>query len=597
MTLRPLLLGAVFLGIASPSALAEHTLSYLYIEANTGTSSGGHVGAKLDDTVYHFQNKDGLILLERDPWDRFQHLYSDLDNRDIHLAYLAVPESDIQSIHDHLDTLFLEQTARLSWIASSEQDLELLKALHQRIPFEIPGAGFFVDQPSSTVRKSEWSHSPMNREDAEKRLREIVIQRERLRYQPATAVDLGQKSLSSPQGFASQWTELSQHQIAFEWILGLRHLEASTLLDGGPLTGKSTEASCSDREWLMRYRKRLEGDALKILGNPYPGSGLALLRMLARAETIRLSLEKKRLFLLRSSTEADPHRQERDDYFTIGQSKLEADLNQRLEALKSDLFCDQDTDDFRYHRLELVALDLSQTRDATAARRAVIFGDDPGLPKGMGWIPTDPHQYDGMPSESEIEELKRESERRKSSLMESMRYHLITRNCVTQLIQSVNSSFPDQQEPPSFGGHIKPLESQAYIPFRFFELVRHRYPVSALEDILSFRHRALTEKRADQDNLWTALQEGNTLTGTRYQPREQDGLFLFFTDGDPWIRPLLGTVNLTLGLSGTTLGLLTAPWDQGRLLEAGAKGSLFSLPELVFWNIRKGSYTEATLRH
>jgi hypothetical protein len=36
------------------------------------------------------------------------------------------------------------------------------------------------------------------------------------------------------------------------------------------------------------------------------------------------------------------------------------------------------------------------------------------------------------------------------------------------------------------------------------------------------------------------------------------------------------------------LGALRAPWDRGRMFTSGLKGAAFSLPELFFFNLRKG---------
>ena len=57
-----------------------------------------------------------------------------------------------------------------------------------------------------------------------------------------------------------------------------------------------------------------------------------------------------------------------------------------------------------------------------------------------------------------------------------------------------------------------------------------------------------------------------------------------------WSRPLLGTLNLGYGLLQTGLGILTAPFDRAERLRRGLRGSLYSLPELAFFNIRKGSF-------
>ena len=55
-------------------------------------------------------------------------------------------------------------------------------------------------------------------------------------------------------------------------------------------------------------------------------------------------------------------------------------------------------------------------------------------------------------------------------------------------------------------------------------------------------------------------------------------------------RPLFGAVNLVVGIAASAVGLIALPVDGGATLWAGLKGALFSLPELFFQNIRKGSF-------
>jgi hypothetical protein len=50
------------------------------------------------------------------------------------------------------------------------------------------------------------------------------------------------------------------------------------------------------------------------------------------------------------------------------------------------------------------------------------------------------------------------------------------------------------------------------------------------------------------------------------------------------------------GLGVAAAGLAMLPLDGGTLLTAGLKGAFFSLPELAFFNIRKGSFPDATGR-
>jgi len=55
-------------------------------------------------------------------------------------------------------------------------------------------------------------------------------------------------------------------------------------------------------------------------------------------------------------------------------------------------------------------------------------------------------------------------------------------------------------------------------------------------------------------------------------------------------RPLYGIANLLVGIGGTLTGLALLPIDGGTTLRRGLYGALFSLPELAFVNIRKGSF-------
>ena len=44
------------------------------------------------------------------------------------------------------------------------------------------------------------------------------------------------------------------------------------------------------------------------------------------------------------------------------------------------------------------------------------------------------------------------------------------------------------------------------------------------------------------------------------------------------------------GLGASVAGVVALPFDRGRTFWAGLKGIVFSLPELFFVNIRKGSF-------
>lgn len=88
----------------------------------------------------------------------------------------------------------------------------------------------------------------------------------------------------------------------------------------------------------------------------------------------------------------------------------------------------------------------------------------------------------------------------------------------------------------------------------------------------------------------------NTVTSTFYQRNPDDSAVLFFTEDALPARPILGALNLVTGLGVSAARLLVVGVDRGETLWAGLRGMFFSLPELVFFSIRKDSVPYAPRR-
>lgn len=80
------------------------------------------------------------------------------------------------------------------------------------------------------------------------------------------------------------------------------------------------------------------------------------------------------------------------------------------------------------------------------------------------------------------------------------------------------------------------------------------------------------------------------VTSTIYRRSGDDSTFLFFTDDLVLLRPLLGAANLAVGIGASVVGLAQSPLDRGAALSAGLRGVMWSVPELFFVNVRKGSF-------
>ena len=113
--------------------------------------------------------------------------------------------------------------------------------------------------------------------------------------------------------------------------------------------------------------------------------------------------------------------------------------------------------------------------------------------------------------------------------------------------------------------------------------------MAEVAEIPSLRMTQMAAMYARENRARVYLRESNTLTSSVYRANPRDSFFLFFTDDVVLPRPLYGALNLVAGLGQAVLGLLRLPFEGPDEVVAGAKGAFFSLPELFFVNLRKGS--------
>jgi hypothetical protein len=129
-----------------------------------------------------------------------------------------------------------------------------------------------------------------------------------------------------------------------------------------------------------------------------------------------------------------------------------------------------------------------------------------------------------------------------------------------------------------------------FIPFISFQSVQKNYKVTTNELLGSYRDQQLAKLYAKNNKLMVNLREANTFTSSIYNYNPDDAFFIFFTDGNLALRPVFGLFNTVAGLGQSLLGFLSWPFDAGKNLKSGATGVLMSVPELLFFNMRKGSY-------
>src|SRR5690606_22196729 len=112
-----------------------------------------------------------------------------------------------------------------------------------------------------------------------------------------------------------------------------------------------------------------------------------------------------------------------------------------------------------------------------------------------------------------------------------------------------------------------------------------------IELFRSYRLDVLANRYHSDQKQSNGIREEIVPLSTIYKHNVHDGRFLVFTDRYRWIRPPAGVVNLLSGIVELTTATVRYPWtgDSDRI-QVGAESILSSIPELFFFNIRKGTF-------
>ena len=579
---------AAMLALSSGAAAAEPAahLDFLHLAANVGGSSGGHAALRIGPEVYHFQNHEGFLRLERDDWSQYRFVNTEIENRDIHSTRVRVSASAARRIRDHLSLLFLVQNRHLDFLRALERDRDWLKALAAGATLELPGPDFFERRPRESPALHELGAAIAERRGpgfAATEARRVARQLAELSYLPAVGDFRPEPNRYPryPESFSEQAEALHARLLALTAIGEEWPLRDGALIDLGALAG-TPGLTASERAWLRSYRERLREALLTTLETDRAGldTGLAL----ARYAAVSQSLASGRLLVIDPLPPAGRVAQFRvDPAHRAALTRLQARLRVETESLRAETLAGTEPDEAAYNRLENRAAQLWELHRGLVEGRMFRYARGDLLPEGWGPALTQPDP----PRDSTAAAADRAAAFR-DRLRELYPYDLIARNCVTELVRAVQGAFPTAGDASrALGGSLEPGARFGFIPFRFLELVRRSYRVESTGTLASYRNRLLGSLADD----WAGqAAEATTLTSRSYHPQDGDGAFLLFTEDVFWPRPIYGAINLAYGLGHAALGLAAAPADRGHRLWEGLSGVLFSVPELAFGNIRKGRF-------
>ncbi len=580
------------LALAAP---APRVVDYLYVEANEGGSSGGHVALRLGDETFHFQHEpSGLLRLRRDDSEDFRYRYGVLGNRAMHASRVALPESSYAELRWRFNERYLREHAIIARRDALRDDRELLDLLVARrrgephADLRLRGAGFFFPAdasvlPSPDVRALDariaTTYGPafLTRRAAE--LRQAIAT-----LAPSTTprpddVPPADGYPRFATTFAERWRDLLSELVAIDVLASARGLR-----DEAPSAAAGPALEHLERAALARTADATEDALLRLLVSDRPDRGFALLVGIARLEALRASVRTGRLVVLDAfPPDVEVVRTPRRGHADALRGMLgeaQADVAHARTALH---------DDGPMSEAALTALEAAASR-AGELERAVDGGDlrvatGPMLPSREAawseWVEPAVDDADLVRARDVAAAVERRYE---AALHERYGYDLVGRNCVSELLATVAGAGVEIGDRPDVPW---PLD---VVPFVSARAVDERWHVIERTTEPSFRTARLEELYRREPRLLAWLRETNVLTSTIYRRNDEDSFFVLFTDDAVATRPLFGAVNVVAGLGAGAVGLALVPFDGGRTLAAGVRGVVFSLPELAFVSLRKGSF-------
>lgn len=573
------------------------SLDFVYITSTVDLSAGGHSALRLGQTVYHFQLcPGGLFLLARDPWSEFQHTRNGLGNRSITIHRVAVTQTVFDKVRSNCLAFYLQQQRRLQTLQDAETELDFIRRLAAgECWISVEGLGFFetdgrndpvgveLREQIQTQLGSGFLHNAMEKAGA--RLPDLT------RHPDASPIHAG--SPAAGPGTCYKTKEALSLREALRVLLEARPLRKEALL-----TAEANTTPLTDEEQaaVAALHKDIEASIFALLRSERPERGRALLLEVARYHATSHSLATRRLATLDpfpDTAQIKPLRElsGREPHFDLLLRECRFDV----AAFRAAVTGMQEAERSRaYGRLEEAQGRLYELEQLVSNGDPVRVEPGHLVPGRRQRVPLTP-RWTATNLSTAVQTAKQNAKICRQTVQASAAYNVLTQNCATELMRLVNESFCSRREAEeALGGYIEPGDNLSFIPCRLSRLAGETFAVSETLDLPSCRLRRVADLQAETGR-WIRLRENNTLTSTVYTPWHADTIFLFFTDDVFWPRPILGAANLVYAHAHAAGGIVMLPFDRGRHLRRSLRGILFSLPELAFSNIRKGSFQAVPL--
>jgi hypothetical protein len=619
------------------TALAA-SFEYLYLEASEGNSSGGHSAIQFGDEIYHFQHHDsGLIRLLKQDKQEFHFLYRFLQNRRIHVSKIKVSEAVFNQLGDYFKLQFLAQNQQFKQLGDIHKDRVFLRRLLYKSSADdaffdadfssvlrLDAVGLFYNGQELADPKKARHITDVNGVESQssaliKILRKKIGQhygQDYLKYRrdqitsrikalapdhrPTEPLILSQDNFPPAlHSFAASYTDYLTGLAAIKVLMEAPSLQPDAFF----ITHESV--TWEEKKVLASLRDQLALSLLKSVDSGRPDWGYAVLVNLARLIAVDQSLASG-LWVFIDDFSMDSEWLSADQFSQhIEQMHIQInDAQDNLIQTRKAMLKNDEITEAGYSMLEMSANRYFELLKGKQQKPVRYLGEKELPTKSIGlpdWlVPTLTQQQ----LTTALTELNDYENKLFQELEGHYQYDLITRNCVTQLFRTIDLALLEQnkmgvdqskkvewlgnESTKQLGGNISAAYN--FIPFMSFQSVQEHYRVTQSTVFGSYRDQQLEKLYSQNNGVMVALRESNVFSSTFYSYNADDAFFVFFTDENLLLRPVFGLFNTVAGMGQSLLGLLSWPFDAGQNLKSGATGVLMSLPELLFFNMRKGSY-------
>ena len=574
----------------------SHSLDYLYVNANTGQSSGGHSAIRLGQLVYHFQYfPDKIFHIIREPWEEFRYVYGIQENRTILIRKINLSKKNYTFLLERMNEIYLYQRKELDNLEKLQNDARIIESiLSGDQTLFLKAAGYFSENSSSSRNYRSLKRKIVDRLGSNFILKHLTFVRSQLnnyRIPLPLSIQIDSNSNGFPkavESFSIEYVDLLSNLKAFEIIQEEQGLKSNGYFTftGNP----EIQVNESILKHFIMLSENLEEEILRLLESKSANTGYPLLVLLARYQVLQKSIKERKVYFLDSFG--------KNHSLVIGdaiQNKpFLSGIYEQISKKTNALFLKMSKQDILLER------DYTILEDLANREREVLNGLGESIPIRINYelmLPSKEESVYLYRSESYKESLKKMEELYKSnrdkyelSLQKKYSFNLFKKNCTTEIFHSINSFFEevDKESKEKLGGVVRGDDFFVFVPVYAYYAVGKNYRV-VNENMIPSLRTIILERNISADFLFF-MRESSTFTSKFYKFNKEDSFFIFFTDDVFWQRPIYGFVNLIAGVGELGLGAIIIPFDKGEQFVKGLQGIFFSGPELLFFNIRKGTF-------